>query len=180
MSELEVPVCQHIKANGDQCELAALHGRSYCHFHDEAEKRRRASARTTRRLANRTRRTIDIPVLEDANAVQIALMEGIHALIDQRLDRKDAALLFYALQTAGGNVKYLTLEQKEPDLSRKDFLYNKINKLRYELKEYDKWESSERYRIQKELEQEFRNKIEAEKIKATSEPVVSTNAILAG
>lgn len=161
MSEFEVPVCEHIKAEGSRCVVAALKGRRYCHFHDEAEKRRRASARATRRLGNRARRTINIPLLEDANAIQVALMETIHALIDQRLDRKDAALLFYALQTASANVKSMDLVERPPEWSIRDEMFSRLSDVNDEIRSFEKWEQRERIRIREELEEEMQDKLAA-------------------
>jgi SRSO17 transposase len=161
MSEYEVPICEHIKACGSRCVVAALKGRRYCHFHDEAEKRRRASARITRRLAKRTRRNINIPVLEDANAIQVALMETIHALIDQRLERKDASLLFYALQTASANVKSMDLVERPPKWSVRSEMYARLYDVKDEIRSFEKWEEIERNEIREELEEEMQQKLAA-------------------
>ena len=138
----------------------ALRGRALCHFHDESEKRRRISSRFTRRLADRNRRTINIPVLEDANAVQVALMETIYAFIDKRLDRKDASLLFYALQTASSNAKSLQLTETAPRWSFTEELTDRHDKLHEEIDKFNKWVRRTRDEIRTGLEREFQAKLE--------------------
>src|SRR5205823_14269616 len=46
-----------------------------------------------------------LPPLEDANGIQSAIMEVARALLQNKIDRKTAGLLFYALQTASANLK---------------------------------------------------------------------------
>jgi hypothetical protein len=159
MTDPAVPLCNHLKVNGDRCQLAALRGRPFCYFHDETEKRRRISARLTRRLADRRRRTIQLPVLEDPNAIQVALMETINAFIDQRLDHKDASLLFYALQTASANVKSLKLSDPVPKWKFRDELTERANALNDEIHDFNRWERKEKDRLRQELEKEFNDKL---------------------
>jgi hypothetical protein len=54
--------------------------------------------------------TFTLPVLEDANSVQIALMQVIEVLLSGRIDSKTAGLLLYPLQTASLNLKQTDLE----------------------------------------------------------------------
>lgn len=51
-----------------------------------------------------------MPPLEDANAIQMAIMEVLHQLADGRIDTKQASLMLYALQTASNNLKHLSFE----------------------------------------------------------------------
>jgi len=46
-----------------------------------------------------------IPLLEDANSIQVAIMKVIRGLADGRLDQKQATLLLWALQIAASNVR---------------------------------------------------------------------------
>jgi len=58
--------------------------------------------------ADRARRgiaTFILPVLEDANSIQIALMQVMRLLVSQQIDHKTASLLLYALQTASTNLR---------------------------------------------------------------------------
>lgn len=111
MSSVEAPSCQHIKVNGEQCGCPALRGRRFCRFHDDATRRQRRSAKLINNPFNHHRPApFKLPVLEDANAVQVALMETINGLLDGRINEQRAGLLFYALQTASANLKRTNFE----------------------------------------------------------------------
>lgn len=175
MADPEVPFCKHIHVNGNQCQVPALRGRSLCHFHDDNERRRRLSARITRRLADRNRRTINIPLLEDPNAVQVALQETIYAFLDKRLDQKDTSILLYALQTASTNVKSLNITDTAPRWTFGDELTERHEKLHEEIKRFNKWAERTRTDIRAELEKEFQAKLEEMKKPPASEtPLAST------
>ncbi len=85
-----IPQCQYIKTDGCRCGSPALRGQRFCYFHYEV---------------NRPTVCLDIPPLEDANAIQIALTDLARAVADDRIDLKRAAILGYLLQTAGANLK---------------------------------------------------------------------------
>ncbi len=95
---MTIPRCQHVRVNGTQCGSPALRGKRHCYFHSRHQmKPARGSI-------------FDFPTLEDANAIQIALMQVIHAIADGKIENKRAGLLLYALQTASYNLKRTTLE----------------------------------------------------------------------
>ena len=52
----------------------------------------------------------DLPLLEDANSVQTALMKVIQMLGSGGLDHKTAGLMLYALQTASNNLRNVDFE----------------------------------------------------------------------
>jgi hypothetical protein len=49
-------------------------------------------------------------MLEDANSIQVALMQGMRLLLTNQIDHKTAALLFYGLQTASTNLRRVRFE----------------------------------------------------------------------
>ncbi|HUO17742.1 MAG TPA: hypothetical protein VMX38_22360 [Verrucomicrobiae bacterium] len=103
-----VPRCQHVKTNGTQCGSPALRSRRYCYFHDKIRGER------ARIAANRSIfRPFDLPLLEDANAIQMALMKVIQMLGSGELDHKTAGLMLYALQTASVNLRHTDFEAAE-------------------------------------------------------------------
>jgi hypothetical protein len=53
-----------------------------------------------------------LPILEDANSIQVALMQGMRLLLTNQVDHRTAALLFYALQTASSNLSRTTFEPR--------------------------------------------------------------------
>jgi hypothetical protein len=94
--------CQHLKINGTQCGSPALRRNRFCFFHKRFQDER------IRLSADRARRgvaTFVLPVLEDANSIQITLMQVMRLLVSQQIDHKTASLLLYALQTASTNLR---------------------------------------------------------------------------
>jgi hypothetical protein len=98
--------CQHIKVNGEQCGSPALARKRFCYFHDhwKAQEILFAGAKPLQRIA-----TMTLPVLEDPNAVQVALMQVMQLLMTHEINTKDAGLLLYGLQTASANLRHSTL-----------------------------------------------------------------------
>jgi len=98
--------CQHIKVNGTQCGSPALRRNKFCFFHKKwHEQRILVNAGHARRA-----RAIDLPVLEDANSIQVALMQIMRMTMGGQLDTKQAGLLLYALQTASFNLRHTNFE----------------------------------------------------------------------
>jgi hypothetical protein len=94
--------CQHLKINGTQCGSPALRRNRFCFFH------KRFQDEQIKLSADRSRRgvaTFTLPVLEDANSIQIALMQVMRLLVSRQIDHKTASLLLYALQTASTNLR---------------------------------------------------------------------------
>lgn len=100
-----VPRCQHVKVNGTQCGSPALRRRRHCYFHDRVRHERERIAADVS-----AKRRFDLPLLEDANSVQMALMKVIQMLGSGQLDHKTAGLMLYALQTASANLRHVDLE----------------------------------------------------------------------
>jgi hypothetical protein len=104
-----VPRCQHVKVNGTQCGSPALRNRRRCYFHD------RVRVERAKDLADQfAQRRFVMPVLEDANSVQVALMKVMQMLARGQMEAKTAALMLYGLQTASANLKNLDLEVEDP------------------------------------------------------------------
>src|SRR5208337_3809796 len=80
-----VPRCQHIKMNGTQCGSPALRWRRLCFFHDRINRERAKIAKDTTE-----QRRFDLPLLEDANSVQVSLMKVIQMLGSGRMDHRNA------------------------------------------------------------------------------------------
>jgi hypothetical protein len=73
-----VPRCQHVKVNGTQCGSPALRSRRHCFFHDRI---RREQAKIAANASSPRR--FELPLLEDANSVQVALMKVIQILASE-------------------------------------------------------------------------------------------------
>ncbi len=87
----------------------------FCFFHKRfSEERIRVGAdhaKTDRtRNDRRDRQTFDLPVLEDANSIQISLMQIVRMLAAGDMEPKTAGLILYALQTASHNLRRTNFE----------------------------------------------------------------------
>jgi hypothetical protein len=103
--DVHIPRCTHIKTNGTQCGSPALRGRRFCFFHKNWQGQRIAL-----NVQPAAPLSFTMPVLEDADSVQVALMQVMRLILAGQLDPKIAGLLLYALQTASLNLRHMKLE----------------------------------------------------------------------
>jgi hypothetical protein len=104
-----IPRCQHIKTNGTQCGSPALRRKRFCFFHN----RWRATRLDLNRAgALRVTSTVELPVLEDADSIQVALMQVLRLILCRQLDSKTGGLMLYGLQIASANVHHLDFEHR--------------------------------------------------------------------
>jgi hypothetical protein len=106
---VSIPRCQHIKVNGTQCASPALRDEKHCYYH---MRWRRKSMEVN--LNVQEHGTINLPILEDANSVQVGLAEMMRLLATRQVDHRTAALTLYALQTASANLKRTSFEPEQP------------------------------------------------------------------
>jgi len=101
--------CQHIKVNGVQCGSPALRRNRFCFFHKRFQDERihLSSDRRRRGVA-----TFILPVLEDANSIQMAIMQIMRLILTGQIEHKTASLLLYALQTASTNLRSTKFEPR--------------------------------------------------------------------
>jgi len=104
--------CQHIKVNGTQCGSPSLKGRRLCFFHNRWREARIDFTRSGHPVQEIT--GLDLPVLEDANSVQVAIMQVLRLILAKQLEPKIAGLLLYGLQTASLNLKRADFEPYQP------------------------------------------------------------------
>jgi hypothetical protein len=105
--------CQHLKINGTQCGSPALRRNRFCFFH------KRFQDEQIKLSADRARRgvaTFVLPVLEDADSIQITLMQVMRMLLSKQIDHKTASLLLYALQTASTNLRMTNFKPFSTDV----------------------------------------------------------------
>jgi hypothetical protein len=105
--------CHHIKVNGTQCGSPALRRNRFCYFHKLYQDQR---IKLSADRASRGVPTFILPVLEDANSIQIALMQVMQLLVSQQIDHKTASLLLYALQTASNNLRLTNFKPDSRDV----------------------------------------------------------------
>ena len=102
--------CQHLKVNGTQCGSPALREQRFCYFHkDWRRKRLQINAKIRPGQG-----AVTLPVLEDADSIQVALVQVMRLLISAQIDHRTAGLLLYALQTASANLARTTFEPELP------------------------------------------------------------------
>lgn len=112
-SETRVPAkkarqCEHVMINGEFCRNVALRGRPYCYFHlsHVGRRLREAHIHDVARQHHLEEALIpmELPLLEDANSIQLALTQVLNALLRNRVDTKRAGLALYGLQIASSNL----------------------------------------------------------------------------
>lgn len=99
--------CQHIKTNGTQCGSPALKGRRLCFFHNRWRETR---VQFNKEGSLHFEDSFHLPVLEDPESIQVALMQVLRLILARHIDAKNAGLLLYGLQTAAINVKAMKFE----------------------------------------------------------------------
>lgn len=102
-----IPRCQHIKINGTQCGSPALKGERLCYFHDRW--------RHTRIEFNKAGslhylEPFELPSLEDADSIQVAIVQVLRLIIAKHIDATSAGLLLYGLQVAATNLKAMRID----------------------------------------------------------------------
>jgi hypothetical protein len=102
--------CQHLKVNGTQCGSPALRKQRFCYFHKDWRQKRLQINVNVRREQG----AVTLPVLEDANSIQVALMQVMRLLLTAQIEHRTAGLLLYALQTASANLARTTFEPELP------------------------------------------------------------------
>jgi len=158
--------CQHLKVNGTQCGSPALRRNRFCYFHKRFQDER------IRLSADRDRRgvaTFVLPVLEDANSIQIALMQVMRLLVSQQMDHKTASLLLYALQTASTNLRMTKFDPRRHDviLDPREVADTQLNEHVWHDRDFEEEVSEEEQRLadeaaKKQREAAMMRKIEAE------------------
>ena len=102
----DVPRCQHVKINGTQCGSPALRRKRHCYFHH----RMRDGSRRYGQDQVKPRPMYTMGLLEDANSVQVAIMQVLEQLACGQMEPKVAGLMLYGLQIASSNLKHTRFE----------------------------------------------------------------------
>ncbi len=95
------PRCRHPKAGGGTCRAPRVRGKKYCHMHEMLEEARPEK--------------ISLPNLSDANAIHGAIAKGMQAVVDGKLEYKQASILGYYLQLALSNIGRVNFEEPSTD-----------------------------------------------------------------
>jgi hypothetical protein len=97
------PRCRYPKANGGTCRAPRVRGKKFCHMHLMLEEARPEK--------------IELPNLGDAHAIHAAIAKGAQAVVDGKLEPKQAAILGYYLQLALSNVGRVDFEEEQESLT---------------------------------------------------------------
>jgi hypothetical protein len=95
------PRCQWVKQDGTACRSPQMKQHIYCFAHKQM-----AEARTLMLM---------LPVVEDANAIQVGLMRIQKAVIEDTISMKKAGLLLYSMQLVMTNVGQTTFGQAKDE-----------------------------------------------------------------
>lgn len=93
------PRCQYIRLNDQPCTQPALKDNVFCRFHEFLDHPLPAA---------------QIPFVEDATTLQVALMQVIRSLQLGQINRATAGTILYALQIAAQNLKHFAEESGHP------------------------------------------------------------------
>jgi hypothetical protein len=85
--------------------------RRRCYFHDRMLDGRKQFAAES---CIKPRPMFSMCLLEDANSVQVALMQVLNLLGSGQMDPKTAGLMLYGLQTASANLRHVKFEAEKP------------------------------------------------------------------
>ncbi len=108
---IEIRRCRHFKTNGTQCGSPALKGKELCYYH---EQNRPEPVEFYIDGEVGCAGQMVLPVFEDAHSIQTVNRQVVQLLLAQKIDRKDAGLMLYALQIASGNLKTMQAEKAKP------------------------------------------------------------------
>jgi hypothetical protein len=111
MGFFNVPRCQHVKVNGTQCGSPAPQGEKLCFFHKRARHQRMRIS-----MYPEDPFPFHVQVLEDGNAVQLAVMQLMQLLAMGRIDTKAAWAYLGCLQIASTNLARVNFEPHPQDM----------------------------------------------------------------
>lgn len=90
--------CIHIKPDGIKCGSPALRHHTMCYFHFQSMRRDKRRMRMSGHWGTNRDTGIELPMPDSPHSIVVALYEIQTALIDRRIEAKDATALFYSLQ----------------------------------------------------------------------------------
>src|SRR5215469_15189578 len=94
---MSCPTCRHRKSDGILCGSPALHGQKYCFFHSRQRRDAVYGAKARRRHSVCR---LDLPALDDPDAIHTALSQLIAALAADTIDYRRAGVMLSTLRFA--------------------------------------------------------------------------------
>ena len=114
---MQIETCHHVKEDGVYCGSPAQRDRKYCYYHLMQRVRR---LRRARALRDDQPQRLEIPPLDDAYAIRIALTGVAQAIASGQLEALAAGKLLYAIQLAAAanrRIEKMEAEAAQPGLS---------------------------------------------------------------
>jgi hypothetical protein len=113
--------CRHIFTSGKKCQSPALKDQSFCYFHSNTRKRPAHKNAAYEPYIPPQDTAHNLPPLEDADAIQLAISDVVLALAANRIDPRRARILLYGLQVASQNIhNYRVPQVREANLGLQD------------------------------------------------------------
>ncbi len=118
--------CNHVRTNGAVCQSPSLKGSPFCYFH-QRDHQRLDNLRQARTVKLSTKvpgrddmdaeilESLALPVLEDANAIQVSLTSVLRAFAGNHIRPRRAGIMIYALAVAAFNLPRLRLNLYDTD-----------------------------------------------------------------
>ena len=141
--------CAHRKTNGIPCGSPALKDKPYCYFHDRWREQHIDVIDGTPYYQNVM---TELPILEDANAIQMSLSKVFHMLLAGLLDPKFAKSLIYCLSIAAQNLRYCNFAPKDEQLGDNAPAREDQSIPQNMLKDAERPENSDRWQVQRDKE----------------------------
>jgi len=111
--------CRHIFTSGKKCQSPALKDQDFCYFHSNTRKRPARKDEAYEPYIPPQDTAHNLPPLEDADAIQLALSDVVLALAANRIDPRRARILIYGLQVASQNHRNRRVPGACPERSRR-------------------------------------------------------------
>ena len=92
----QAPRCEHVFTDGRCCKAPRVKKGKLCYAHTLMEEKRPLE--------------LNLPPLEDANAVMLWLMDVLRGLAEGRISEKTAGIMLYGLQLAMVNARFTTFQ----------------------------------------------------------------------
>ncbi len=111
-AESSLATCEHIKPSGTGCGSPALRDQKFCYYHSKVRKTVPRNnlfvfLDNPGRKENDRYHAFEFPYLEDAAAVQIAFMQFIYGVAQQRIEEWRARMILSALHGAAANLRLM-------------------------------------------------------------------------
>jgi hypothetical protein len=98
--------CRHIFTSGKKCQSPALKDQNFCYFHSNTRRRPSPQNQPYDPYTEPNESALNLPPLEDADAIQLAISDVVLALAANRIDPRRARILIYGLQVASQNNRH--------------------------------------------------------------------------